>query len=246
MNLCKFYRATRGARIGSKASKLVRVIRLIRLLRLVKLYKSSNTIIAKEDEKNIDEEEKVIEQMMDEERQEEGKDPILPEESKIGKSLSDITTKTVIVMVLCVMLSVPLFTYSTYCDDSLSYQVGIDYITLFDSNPTGSGFNTAYKSYLNRHLSIETPIIYVVAGPYSYDDTSVDANVIRNTEETTVYPTSDNLNLTYIAMFDIRFATHMDAMLSILQTIFVCFVLTIGAVVFLKMLTILLLDQLSK
>jgi hypothetical protein len=35
-------RASRGAKLGSKAGRLTRVIRIIRLVRIVKLYKSAN------------------------------------------------------------------------------------------------------------------------------------------------------------------------------------------------------------
>lgn len=35
-------RASRGARIGTRAGRVTRVIRLIRLIRIVKLYKSAN------------------------------------------------------------------------------------------------------------------------------------------------------------------------------------------------------------
>ena len=43
-------RASRGARIGTKAGRMTRVIRLIRLIRIVKLYKSANQAIAKKEE----------------------------------------------------------------------------------------------------------------------------------------------------------------------------------------------------
>ena len=42
-------RASRGARIGTKAGRMTRVIRLIRLIRIVKLYKSANQAIAKKE-----------------------------------------------------------------------------------------------------------------------------------------------------------------------------------------------------
>jgi hypothetical protein len=203
-------------------------------MRLVKLYKSSNTLISKDENKIVDEEEQVLQQMMQEERQQEDKEDALPEESKIGKTLSDVTTKTVIIMVLIVMLSVPLFTFSTYGDETNSYQIGLDYIALFDSDPNSSGFNTAYNSYLKRHLIINTPVTYLVAGPLIYDDPTVDATILRNNEETIVYPSNYNTNLTYVAIFDIRSSVKLDALLSILQTIFVCIVLTIGAVIFTK------------
>jgi len=44
-------RASRGARVGSKAGRIARVIRLIRLIRIVKLYKSANTVLADNDDK---------------------------------------------------------------------------------------------------------------------------------------------------------------------------------------------------
>jgi hypothetical protein len=40
-------RASRGAKLGSKAGRLTRVIRIIRLVRIVKLYKSANHALAK-------------------------------------------------------------------------------------------------------------------------------------------------------------------------------------------------------
>lgn len=42
-------RATRGARIGTKAGRITRVIRLIRLIRIVKLYKNANSVLLKDD-----------------------------------------------------------------------------------------------------------------------------------------------------------------------------------------------------
>lgn len=220
--------------MGSKASKLVRVIRLIRLMRLVKLYKSSNTLIAKDNTNLVDEEEQVVQQMIQEEAQEGDKDEPLPEESKIGKTLSDVTTKTVIIMVLVVMLSVPLFSFDTYADETTSFQGGLDYICLYDSNPNGTAFESTYTSYLTRHRSIDTPIIYVVAGYLSYDDPAVDSNALRDTEQTIVYPSNDNLTYYYVAIFDLRSNTHLEAILSISQTFFVCIVLTIGAIIFTK------------
>ena len=44
-------RASRGAKLGSKAGRLTRVIRIIRLVRIVKLYKSANHAMAKKEAK---------------------------------------------------------------------------------------------------------------------------------------------------------------------------------------------------
>jgi hypothetical protein len=44
-------RASRGARIGTRAGRMTRVIRLIRLIRIVKLYKSANQAMVKDEDK---------------------------------------------------------------------------------------------------------------------------------------------------------------------------------------------------
>lgn len=46
-NQASIVRASRGARIGTRAGRLTRIIRLIRLIRIVKLYKSANLAISK-------------------------------------------------------------------------------------------------------------------------------------------------------------------------------------------------------
>ena len=43
-------RASRGARIGTRAGRMARVIRLIRLVRIVKLYKSANQAMVNKEE----------------------------------------------------------------------------------------------------------------------------------------------------------------------------------------------------
>ena len=41
---------------------------------------------------------------------------LVPEESKVGRKLSDLTTKRVIVLVLAMMFATPLLTLTTYRD----------------------------------------------------------------------------------------------------------------------------------
>ncbi len=45
----------------------------------------------------------------------------VPEESKVGKKLSDLTTRRVIILVLAMMFSQPLFTLTTYIEEHSSY-----------------------------------------------------------------------------------------------------------------------------
>ena len=43
------------------------------------------------------------------------------EESKVGKKLSDLITRRVIVLVLCMLMSVPVFSDTTYIADDQSF-----------------------------------------------------------------------------------------------------------------------------
>jgi len=53
----------------------------------------------------------------------------IQKESKVGKKLSDLTTRRVIVLVLTMLISVPLFTSSTYIDDNTSNDLGLKMMT---------------------------------------------------------------------------------------------------------------------
>eukprot|EP00831_Metopus_contortus_P005409 TRINITY_DN12048_c0_g2_i4.p2 TRINITY_DN12048_c0_g2~~TRINITY_DN12048_c0_g2_i4.p2 ORF type:complete len:150 (-),score=47.88 TRINITY_DN12048_c0_g2_i4:3-452(-) len=57
---------------------------------------------------------------------------------------------------------------------------------------------------------------------------------LRITEKEIVSPTDSAFEETYIAVFDLREDTQMDALLGIISTIFVCVMLTIGAFMFTK------------
>jgi class 3 adenylate cyclase len=77
-------RVGRATRVGTKASRIVRIVRLVRLVRIVKLYKHA---------KGKDEVEDL----------QEGKP------SQIGKKMTEVTTKRLIVLVLLLLLALPVF-----------------------------------------------------------------------------------------------------------------------------------------
>jgi len=67
---------------------------------------------------------------MKEEREREKKNAKSPNitESKVGQKLSDLTTQRVIIIVLCIMISIPLFDTGTYSEASTSYDLGLSLI----------------------------------------------------------------------------------------------------------------------
>jgi hypothetical protein len=207
------------------------------MLRIVKLYKASNTVTSSKAEGDKNEEDQLYEDMMRRRREEIDKEDShepLPEESKLGKVLSDVTTKRVIVMVLVVMLSVPLFSYYTYVNEAKSFLIGLDFITNYDSNTSGVAFQQAYKSYLERHRDIRTPIILLKARNMSFTSATVNEYDLRNTEKEIVSPSNSAFSDEYISVFDLRADTWMDALFGIIQTVFVCIMLTIGTFLFTK------------
>ena len=57
----------------------------------------------------------------------------------MGKRLSDLTTRRVIILVLAMLMSVPVFSDTTYQDDNTSYDMGLKLIKIYE--PGSFGFN---------------------------------------------------------------------------------------------------------
>jgi hypothetical protein len=125
----------------------------------------------------------------------------VPEESRVGKKLSDLTTRRVILLVLAMMFSVPAFTITTYKDENNSFVFGLELINAFTKDT--AGFVAAYNSYKEEHIAIRTPLILLTAfddTAYDYLAVSVNPNDLRSAEKEVV--TIDNGN--FVAIFDLR------------------------------------------
>mgnify|MGYP001557444302 CR=1 FL=1 len=70
----------------------------------------------------------------------------LPQDSKVGKKLSDLTTRRVIILVLSMLISVPIFDSRTYVDDNTSYDVVLKIMSTV--SPGSDGFNILFKSFV--------------------------------------------------------------------------------------------------
>jgi hypothetical protein len=124
----------------------------------------------------------------------------VPEESRVGKKLSDLTTRRVILLVLAMMFSVPAFTITTYKDENNSFVFGLELINAFPKD--SAGFVAAFNSYKEEHIAIRTPLILLTAfEDVTYDyQSNVNANDLRTGEKEVV--TIDNGN--FVAIFDLR------------------------------------------
>lgn len=77
-------------------------------------------------------------------------------ESKVGKKLSEITTKRVIVLVLIMLFSQPIFSVSTYMQDPNSYDYGLNLIQTLGPNTLGG--QAAFNSMIAIQTEINTPL----------------------------------------------------------------------------------------
>lgn len=211
--------------MGTQAGKIIRIIRLIRLIRIVKLYKNANNIRGREvevDDDDIDyEQEAIRKQQMEAEEKE-------PQESKVGKKLSDLTTRRVIILVLSMMFSVPFLTLTTYKEENNSFIFGLELIDLYAVNSTG--FDTMFDAYVEEHKSIRTPLVLLKADGQDWQEEGFEVTDLRSSEYELASPSDATSNIA--AVFDLRPNTRFDAGLSIIRTIFICFVLAGGALFF--------------
>src|SRR3990167_2221270 len=79
----------------------------------------------------------------------------LLKESNAGKQLSDLTTKRVIILILSIMISIPIFSIDTYWADFSSYQSGLRNLIYLLNKNTSFNDNTvflkAWKNYVDLY-----------------------------------------------------------------------------------------------
>jgi len=126
-------RAGRAGRVGSKAGRVVRVIRVIRLVRVVKLYKTYIDAQRRK-EKNL-----AAGQMNTEDDEEEE----MHSESRVGKKLSDLTTRRVILLVVTMLIVFPF--------------VSIDHAEVISTSPD-FGLDSVYLSWKLFSDALDDPI----------------------------------------------------------------------------------------
>jgi len=85
---------------------------------------------------------------------------IIPEESKISKTLSDKTIKTVVMLVLFLLFMLSICSADTYIDSDIIHKQGLKNLKLFcdrlkDDPSLYGDYKKAYEHYLTRTTSDE-------------------------------------------------------------------------------------------
>jgi hypothetical protein len=153
----------------------------------------------------------------------------IPTESRVGKKLSDRTTKRVILLVLTMLLILPLFEANFYIDSFKSWDYGPKMLDAWGDTP---GYQQAVDEFIDYHEDRRRPIIKL-SRDLGNDETwtwegDTDDDDLRTPEKH--YGTSGD----FVAIIDLRPDTRLESGLNIAKTIFVCIVLALGAIYFNK------------
>lgn len=149
----------------------------------------------------------------------------IPEESKIGKKFSELTTRRVIILVLCMLFILPLFQTTLYLDDNVSYEFGLKVINSLSGT---EDFELAWESYIEKHIALDTPLIYLELIDVDTWSEGPELTSLRSSEALYVTVTSEDQDS--IAVFDMRSKTRLEAILNITRTVFVCLVLGFSSI----------------
>ena len=156
----------------------------------------------------------------------------LPSESKVGKKLSELTSKRVVVLVLGMMFCLPLFTNSLYVDDNTSYLFGLVVVDGFVDS--GTDFDLAWNNYISEHKDLYNPLIYLeVVGFRKWevmnpDDLRYDEKLI------TVLDYQVGSRYYSWSIVDLRPSSRLQAGMNMIRTVFICCVLAFSSLLLSK------------
>lgn len=191
------------------------------MIRIMKMYRHAHTYIT---HKTIKKDESLKERL---ERKLKGEQ----EESQVGKKLSDLTTRRVIVLVTLMLLLVPLFTINTYKKEDEYFEYGLDILGNFSHDMSSSAYKTLYTSYIKEHKDVASPITNLIVVGSSIDqwnDEDTNLDDLRPYEKLLVFSNKENV----CGVFDFTYTTKLAAALGLVRSVFVCAVLSLGAVFF--------------
>lgn len=173
-------------------------------------------------------------------------------ESRVGKKLSDLTTKRVISIVLLLLFIVPLLSTDYYFDADQPNDLAADYLRdLIVAGASQTEFENAWKVTVDTLTqdNVTKPLIYMYAPTRSEVFQTVDPSTLRDVEMDEASADFSDTTLNYDpvkVVTDLRGHNTFEALLSIGRTVFVCIVLTLGALMFSRDVNIIALAPLER
>ena len=156
-------------------------------------------------------------------------------ESKVGKKLSQLTIKRIIVIVLVLIFLTPLMDSTYWFDPTHCQEYGAKELMNLVINQTETNILNQYcKGFIEScgDMNRLYPLIYL-STPFpliNCNYSSMDPGILRNSEKLIFELDLTSFNYTSIvAVLDYRYNTINNAIIGILRTVFICLLLTIAA-----------------
>jgi len=156
-------------------------------------------------------------------------------ESRVGRRLSELTTKRVILLVLILLLVIPLFTSDMYFEANASADYETDLLEkLLNDNSVGSTVqDAALDAFIPLEDSEEPKLVYMASKTkVYYEDKSISLSLLRPEDET------ETITITTVAKGELTFIISsrseavLTAYLDLGKTMFICIVLTLASLLF--------------
>ncbi|EGR28579.1 hypothetical protein IMG5_172520 [Ichthyophthirius multifiliis] len=180
-------------------------------------------------------------------------------ESRVSKRLSDLITKRVIIIVLILLFTMPLFQADYFFDLPTVQDYGLSQIEMvcYKKESTHNDIKLTFEKTIEQMKKLETPIIYFTS-PFQFIETFQDSvvNTLRDSEKSPFALSLDvekykqahpndletYLHLKALDQDQLQFSTFLNqqdqtffaSALSLGRTVFVCIVLTFAALLFSK------------
>ncbi|CAD8181513.1 unnamed protein product [Paramecium octaurelia] len=180
-------------------------------------------------------------------------------ESHVGSQLQDLVMRRVITIIIAILISIPILTLDTYSEIINSYDSGIFRISQFRMNYPIT--DMLIQQYVQFHNSEIYPIQSVLVlqddlnkkyteynyttNPDWFQQTELLKSQYRFSDQQYFVTTDTNNQLITYSVSDLVDYNKINAILSIFQTVFVCIVLALSAVLFNKDVTELIIEPIE-
>jgi hypothetical protein len=136
----------------------------------------------------------------------------VPQESNVGKKLSDLTTRKVILIVLAMLLTAPIFIVTTFKPNPDGASVGLELIADYEVGT--EGFNFAFENFIELYYYNRKNLILVNAKSVTWES-GLNPDNLRINEKEFVVAMHVEGDGDVIAVLDIRANTVLESILSI-------------------------------
>ncbi|EGR33312.1 hypothetical protein IMG5_056350 [Ichthyophthirius multifiliis] len=160
-------------------------------------------------------------------------------ESKVGKKLSDLTTKRVILLIFSIVLSIPLFSVETYVQIDTSFNTGLNFLQQIENQSINYSnqkyfYSLFQKNYLDKNKNLDRyKIIFLqIRGIKIYQDQL--NNELREVEKSYYRLNDHDPNIESYSIVSLKDDQDLSAILEIVRTTYLIIILACASIYFTK------------